>query len=286
VFGLCAIGVAALGWYIGQIAPQVSGATRTSVAELPTGTPVHAPVDARGAATKAAHPVSRSATGAHGLSDAGAPHGSDTGTLVVKSEPAGARISIDGRASGVTPATFRRVAPGEHRISLTHGAIVINQVARVESAGTVTVVASLRAPSTGFGWIAASAPVELDVAENGELLGTTRSRRIMLPEGPHTLEVSNAALGYRDTAQVRIVAGEVIPLRISLPTSVVHVNAIPWAEVWIDGKPIGQTPIGNVPTELGSHAVLFRHPELGERTVTVMVKNGVPTRVTADLRVR
>jgi hypothetical protein len=203
---------------------------------------------------------------------------------VIKSEPEGARILLDGRTSGVTPATFRQVVAGEHRIALTHGALQITQVARVERGATVTVVASLQAPSIGSGWVAATSPLELDVLEGGELLGTTRSRRIMLQEGQHTLEFSNAEIGYRGAADVRIVAGEVTPLRITLPSSVVHVNAIPWAEVWIDGQRMGETPIGNLQMDVGVHEVRFRHPELGEKPVSIMVKPGAPTRVTANLR--
>jgi hypothetical protein len=36
--------------------------------------------------------------------------------------------------------------------------------------------------------------------------------------------------------------------------------------------------------DVGVHEVRFRHPELGEKTVSIMVKPGAPTRVTANLR--
>ena len=56
------------------------------------------------------------------------------------------------------------------------------------------------------------------------------------------------------------------------------------AEVWIDGKSAGETPIGNLALGIGPHNIVFRHPELGEKTVSTVVKAGVPTRVTVDLR--
>ena len=42
-------------------------------------------------------------------------------------------------------------------------------------------------------------------------------------------------------------------------------NALPWAEVWIDGESIGETPIGKVSVPIGWHEIVFRHPELGEK---------------------
>ena len=64
------------------------------------------------------------------------------------------------------------------------------------------------------------------------------------------------------------------------------VNAVPWAEVWVDGDRVGETPLGNVPVALGVHDVLFRHPELGEQRQTVTVTLAGPARVSADLRRR
>jgi hypothetical protein len=61
-------------------------------------------------------------------------------------------------------------------------------------------------------------------------------------------------------------------------------NATPWAEVWIDGERVGDTPIGNLTRRIGSHEVLFRHPELGERRETVVIAVGKPARIGVDLR--
>jgi hypothetical protein len=64
----------------------------------------------------------------------------------------------------------------------------------------------------------------------------------------------------------------------------ISINALPWAEVWVDGQPAGETPIGNFSVTIGRHELIFRHPELGEqrRSVTVGVNN--PVRVSVDLR--
>jgi serine/threonine-protein kinase len=62
----------------------------------------------------------------------------------------------------------------------------------------------------------------------------------------------------------------------------VSINAVPWAQVSIDGKQIGDTPLGNVTVPVGEHEIVFRHPQLGERRRMILVKSGVLTRVSAN----
>jgi ABC-type lipoprotein export system ATPase subunit len=55
-------------------------------------------------------------------------------------------------------------------------------------------------------------------------------------------------------------------------------------EVWIDGERIGETPIGNLSRRVGTHEVLFKHPDLGERRESVLIVVGKPARIGVDLR--
>ena len=55
-------------------------------------------------------------------------------------------------------------------------------------------------------------------------------------------------------------------------------------EVWIDGKQVGETPIGNFAIPVGPHEVLFKHPELGEKRHAVVVSANTITRLSIDLR--
>jgi serine/threonine-protein kinase len=64
------------------------------------------------------------------------------------------------------------------------------------------------------------------------------------------------------------------------------VNAQPWADVWIDGERIGETPIGNVSVPIGSHEIVFRHPQLGEQVVRATVTAGQAAKVSVDMRKR
>ena len=51
------------------------------------------------------------------------------------------------------------------------------------------------------------------------------------------------------------------------------INSIPISNVIVDGRPVGSTP-KQMPTTPGTHTVVFIHPELGRKTVTVNVQAG------------
>ena len=63
-------------------------------------------------------------------------------------------------------------------------------------------------------------------------------------------------------------------------------NAQPWAEVWINGESVGETPIGKVMVPIGWHEIVFRHPQLGEQVVRATVTGAAPARVSVDMSKR
>jgi hypothetical protein len=208
-----------------------------------------------------------------------------SGRLSISSEPSGAEVSIDGRVYGTTPLTLGDVTPGERRIVLKLAGREVRQTVQVESGATASVIAPMsEATSSPSGWIAIVSKAELDIFEDGVLVGSTRSPQVMMPAGMHTLRLVSEALGYQGTKQIRVEPGKVARISLTLPDSTINLNALPWAEVWIDGKSVGETPIGNLPVGIGTHQIVFRHPELGERMVSTVVKADASTRVTVDLR--
>ncbi len=139
-------------------------------------------------------------------------------------------------------------------------------------------------PTTGA--IAISAPAAVDIFENGRLLGSSQGGRLTLPVGAHQLEIVNQSLGYRITRTVQVAAGNNAAIVLEFPKGTLALNAIPWAEVFVDGEKVGDTPIGNLPVSLGTHEVVFRNPELGEQRMTATVTLTAPTRLSVDLRKR
>jgi len=139
------------------------------------------------------------------------------------------------------------------------------------------------AGSASAGWLSIGSTLDIDIFERGVLIGTSRTPRIMLEAGPHVLEFVNEPTGFRTMRQVDVQSGHVAQVGVELPLGTIHVNAVPWAEIWIDGKLVGQTPIGNYPIAIGPHRVVFRHPLLGEKEVATVVRQNAPTRLTARL---
>jgi hypothetical protein len=124
----------------------------------------------------------------------------------------------------------------------------------------------------------------MQLFENGRLLGSSESDRIMVSAGRHDVEISSEALAYRVVRSVQVVPGKVLSIKIDLPKQKISVNAVPWAEVWIDGERIGETPIGDVTVTTGPHEVVFRHPQLGEQRHALTVTASAPARISVDMR--
>ena len=70
---------------------------------------------------------------------------------------------------------------------------------------------------------------------------------MVLQPGAHDLQVVSETLQFRTTLRAEIVAGKTTRLTVPLPQGVIHINASPWAEVWIDGVefflPLWTTPL-------------------------------------------
>jgi hypothetical protein len=130
-----------------------------------------------------------------------------------------------------------------------------------------------------FGALTISSPLDLQIFEGGKLLGTNQGQ-LAVNEGTHLIEFVNEATGFRYSQNVTIRAGKMSNLSIAVPKGRVSINAVPWAEVLIDGTAQGQTPLANVSLPIGRHEIVFRHPQLGERKQTVIVKVDEPTKVT------
>jgi hypothetical protein len=161
-------------------------------------------------------------------------------------------------------------------------------VAKAPSAAGKTAAAPAVTPpvdkSMLAGSVAVTAPVSMQVLLKGRVVGTTEAESFMLPVGTQELEFVNQNVGYRARRTVTIQAGKTTTVRLDPPSGAVNINAVPWAEVWMDGRRIGETPLGNLQAPIGSRELIFRHPDLGERRATVLVTLKEPARISMDLR--
>ena len=220
------------------------------------------------------------------------PEAMDTvGSLAVQTEPDRLPVLVDGVERGVSPLTLSGLKPGEHLVAVrVSGTTVRRTVTVIANERTVLLLspttgrALAAAPSGAGGWLTVASPVALSIREAGKVIGTTESDRLMLPAGDHTLELVNDGLAFLAKRTVTIEAGKTAVIKVDPPNGLLNINAQPWAEVWVDGQRIGETPIGNLSRPVGPHEVVLRHPEFGERRETVVVTLKQPARLGVDMR--
>jgi hypothetical protein len=242
--------------------------------------------------------------------------------LYVESRPPGAEVILNGQARGITPLALvlnagrysmilRRGA--EERtvpLQLVDGAQVqhyfdfapsnppisthaepsigtdppVSQVGRPSAPAPLVGVAATNASVPSAGWLTVLAPFETEIYESNDLLGTSRASKLTLSAGSHDIVLDNQTFQYQENRRIEIVPGKTTTVHVTPPQAPLSANAQPWAEVFMDGRSIGQTPLANIDVPVGPHEVTFRHPQLGERGQTVLVTARGPNRISVDLR--
>jgi len=223
------------------------------------------------------------------------------GRLSISSQPAGATVLLDGQPRGTSPTELSDVSAGDHELVLELNGVRIRQAVSV-AAGTVTTVAvPMKVGSTPVvaaaagaeagtpapaepttGGLTVKVPFEMQVFEGQTLVGVTGDRLILSP-GPHDLRVVSETLGFEKPLHAEIFAGKTTHLSLPLPKGTLSLNATPWAEVWIDGQKVGETPIGNLSLPVGPHEIVFKNPDLGEQHHAATVTATAPVRLSVDL---
>ena len=205
------------------------------------------------------------------------------GQLSIGTDPPGASVTVDGQSSGTSPLTVEHLTVGEHLIAVASATGSAERRVTITAGQAASVLFSLpKAAGPIGGWLSVSAPFDLQVVEHDEVIASG-SAKIMVAAGRHDIVLTNPALGYQESRRVEVTAGQTTAIRIDAPVVTINVNARPWADVAIDGTDLGQTPISNASVSVGSHQMVFRHPQFGERRETVLVTVKGPNRVAVDL---
>jgi hypothetical protein len=181
-----------------------------------------------------------------------------TGKLTVATQPAGAEVVIDGESRGVTPLSLN-IPSGSHTMT-------------VRSAGTERVV-----------------PIAIAAgAEHNHYLEMNAPGAEAQSQSPVAKRKATVASRAASAAPATAGPPKIVQASNSNPNpnppmfAKVSINVRPWADVFLDGRNVGQTPIGNLLIPIGTHELLFKHPDLGDRKQTVVVSATGPNRFTAD----
>jgi hypothetical protein len=193
-------------------------------------------------------------------------------------------VQVDASPRGTSPLTLTDLPAAEYKVSVSSSTGSAERSVTVKPGPMASLVFSLPKVSAPLaGWLAVSAPFDVQILEDNAIVGTGNAAKIMLPAGRHSLSLVNNDLEYLDKRTTDVAAGKTATIRIDPPKVPVNVNARPWADVTIDGANAGQTPIANLALAIGTHEIVFRHPQLGERRQTVVVKTRGSNRIAVDL---
>ena len=203
--------------------------------------------------------------------------------VTIGSVTPGEPVVIDGRQVGVTPyvvtvdRSMREIrVVGESRPAPVEPSPVPQPI-KSESSPTLT------ATPPRSGGMKLSSPIEVQVVEGDRVLGSSAEGAVVAKAGVHQFELVNSELGYRERRQVEIKAGQIVTVTVTPPNGRLNVNAVPWAQVTIDGRDAGETPLANLALPVGAHDLVFQHPQFGQRTEHVIVKAGALTRVSVTM---
>ncbi len=204
------------------------------------------------------------------------------GVLEITSIPPGASVIVDGQARGKAPLRLTGIAPGERKV------VVENAVGRAEQ--VVEVLAGAVAPATIplSGVLEVQSPFEVMVFDKAKALGKVRSGRIQVPAGRRQITFASDELQFEENRDLDVPAGEVLRVALNPPTGMLNFTSDTPREtdVFLDDRPLGPTPLSNVPVSLGTHEVLFRHAKWGDQRYTILVTIGSPARLHAVMKAK
>src|SRR5947208_9919708 len=102
------------------------------------------------------------------------------GRISVVTDPAGARVSVDGQARGVSPVTIVDLEEGPHSLTATAESGAAERSVALEAGATASVMFSLPKSSASVGgWLAIDAPFEVQVLERTDVIGAPGTTKIM-----------------------------------------------------------------------------------------------------------
>ena len=199
-----------------------------------------------------------------------------TGQLTAKSEPAGARVLVDGRERGVTPLTIEDVPFGSHTVVIKSDKGSVQRTVKIAADRDAVVSESIFA-----GWLTVFAPFEVQITEGTSAVRLDESGKVLLSAGPHDLRFENRDVGYRESRRVEILPGETTSLSLVASPSTLTVTASAPAVVLIDGQQVGETPLTNHPISLGTRDIVVRGADGTERRFTRRV-TAAPVQIDVD----
>jgi hypothetical protein len=200
---------------------------------------------------------------------------SDVPRVSVRTEPAGATVTLDGeRVAGVTPLELALDPESDHVLGFALDGYGDREV-RVAAGETREVIEAglKRLPPPGQVSVVSSYP--LDVLWRGKILARGAvSPQVDLPSGQQVLTLVAGSIFLRTDVTVSVPAGGQAALQAP-GIGRVSIRAFPGnCEVFIGGASVGPAPIQNLEVAAGRRTVSFRWPDGATSEQAIEVQAG------------
>ncbi len=202
----------------------------------------------------------------------------------VTTDPPGAIVSMDGDRIGMSPIEIKRLVPGSHTVAVSRkGFKPVSKTIRLGWRSRANVTIDLPAIK---GWIkVTSTPSAASVWLDGKRRGDTPLYVDRLSLGAHRVRLIKS--GYQPTEKTISVTGNtLLPVAFSLvsQSSKLSVESQPpGADLYVDGRFSGTTPVAGHRLFPGAHVIELRSP--GRRTFRkeIFAKPETPLDISTEL---
>ncbi len=219
------------------------------------------------------------------------------GTLQAKSSPGGADLYIDGFYSGSTATTVGNLEAGNHVVHLRlagyndyTGVVTIQQ----NQVTTLDVTLTVKSQAKDGDIVVQSNPPGASVVLDGAFMGTTEKGNPLdltgIAIGSHTVDIKLE--NYNDySTVVEVTAGkvsrvtaELVPVSQPTQSGIVQITSSPaGANVYMDDKSTGITPLTLPSVNAGTHTLFIRLPGYQDYSTTINLGAGQSLQVDAAL---
>jgi hypothetical protein len=211
----------------------------------------------------------------------------NTGSVIIKSDPAEAKIFINGEEHGITPENITGIKTGMCDVDvMLDGYVPWNKTVKIKPGKEISLIAVLQV-ITGAIKIN-SEPPDATFRIDGNTVGTTPKTLNEIIPGKHLVEVSKD--GYEIWSNsVEIMPEKEVDITAELkmkPGSVI-VNSKPSdAIVFLDEKEISTTPITITDLKPGTHKLDVSMDGYKHWSETINIINGKELSITAELQIK
>lgn len=205
--------------------------------------------------------------------------------LIVASMPEQANVIVDGQWKGKTPLRLRAIRPGKHAVRVVMDGH-LSEVREVELVPFQPLPIDITLKESRGRLGLEQVPPGAQVTINGAVYDPKDLSDISLSAGKTRLKVVHD--GFRPFIQeIELRAGEMTTLKVELSPiqgQLVCITVPAGAQVSLDGRPVGTTPVTLDSLTFGTHTIEFKKSGFAPHSQSVEVNEEAPKEVKVELK--